>query len=212
MLAQLASRRVAMWRHECGYKMPAVFHCSSAGWKVYGSYEFSEWRSRNVFVRFKLLLSSLKWPAFNPTLKTTALFAAMAAALALVETVAEVVGSSAILEIGCGRNNGTWTSSRSLRKTFINSIPMLPGGLWYVVGLLCNTNRNVLLPARVSYAIGYDDWTRCFFSLYIFQQEVEQYRRAKTITVKGRECPNPIAKFHEASFPCEFKITGDLEY
>ncbi|KAM8724411.1 putative ATP-dependent RNA helicase DDX5 isoform 1-T1 [Acanthopagrus schlegelii] len=32
-------------------------------------------------------------------------------------------------------------------------------------------------------------------------QEVEQYRRAKTITVKGRECPNPIAKFHEASFP-----------
>uniref|UniRef100_A0A672GFW5 RNA helicase n=1 Tax=Salarias fasciatus TaxID=181472 RepID=A0A672GFW5_SALFA len=32
-------------------------------------------------------------------------------------------------------------------------------------------------------------------------QEVEQYRRAKTITVKGRECPNPIMKFHEASFP-----------
>ncbi|KAM9345860.1 putative ATP-dependent RNA helicase DDX5 isoform 2-T2 [Symphorus nematophorus] len=32
-------------------------------------------------------------------------------------------------------------------------------------------------------------------------QEVEQYRRAKTITFKGRECPNPIQKFHEASFP-----------
>ncbi|CAL8302559.1 unnamed protein product [Merluccius merluccius] len=32
-------------------------------------------------------------------------------------------------------------------------------------------------------------------------QEVEQYRRAKTVTVKGRECPDPIMKFHEASFP-----------
>uniref|UniRef100_A0A673BAC3 RNA helicase n=1 Tax=Sphaeramia orbicularis TaxID=375764 RepID=A0A673BAC3_9TELE len=32
-------------------------------------------------------------------------------------------------------------------------------------------------------------------------QEVEQYRRAKTITLKGRECPNPITKFHEATFP-----------
>ncbi|KAA8585652.1 hypothetical protein FQN60_004346 [Etheostoma spectabile] len=32
-------------------------------------------------------------------------------------------------------------------------------------------------------------------------QEVEMYRRTKTITVKGRSCPNPIAKFHEASFP-----------
>uniref|UniRef100_A0A3Q3Q4B4 RNA helicase n=1 Tax=Monopterus albus TaxID=43700 RepID=A0A3Q3Q4B4_MONAL len=32
-------------------------------------------------------------------------------------------------------------------------------------------------------------------------QEVEQYRRSKTITVKGRECPNPITKFHEANFP-----------
>lgn len=62
MLTLLASRRVAMWRLECGYKMPAVFHCSSAGWKVYGSYKFSEWRSWNVFVRFKLLSSSLKWP------------------------------------------------------------------------------------------------------------------------------------------------------
>uniref|UniRef100_A0A1A7YG20 RNA helicase n=1 Tax=Iconisemion striatum TaxID=60296 RepID=A0A1A7YG20_9TELE len=32
-------------------------------------------------------------------------------------------------------------------------------------------------------------------------QELEQYRRTRTITVKGRECPNPITKFHEASFP-----------
>ncbi|XP_013872903.1 probable ATP-dependent RNA helicase DDX5 [Austrofundulus limnaeus] len=32
-------------------------------------------------------------------------------------------------------------------------------------------------------------------------QEVEQYRRTRTITVKGRDCPNPITKFHEASFP-----------
>lgn len=38
------------------------------------------------------------------------------------------------------------------------------------------------------------------------QQEVEQYRRSKTITVKGRECPNPITKFHEAAFPCKYKI------
>jgi len=32
-------------------------------------------------------------------------------------------------------------------------------------------------------------------------QEVEAYRRSKTITVKGRECPNPVMKFPEASFP-----------
>uniref|UniRef100_A0A8C3A7S7 RNA helicase n=1 Tax=Cyclopterus lumpus TaxID=8103 RepID=A0A8C3A7S7_CYCLU len=32
-------------------------------------------------------------------------------------------------------------------------------------------------------------------------QDVEQYRRSKVITFKGRECPNPIAKFHEAAFP-----------
>lgn len=75
--------------------------------------------------------------------------------LASVATVAAaVVGSSAILGIGCGRNNGTWTSSRSLRKTFINSIPTLPGGLWYVVSMarkvLCNSARNVLSRARVA--------------------------------------------------------------
>lgn len=33
------------------------------------------------------------------------------------------------------------------------------------------------------------------------QQEVEQYRRSKEVTVKGRDCPNPIMKFHEANFP-----------
>ncbi|XP_077426023.1 putative ATP-dependent RNA helicase DDX5 [Vanacampus margaritifer] len=32
-------------------------------------------------------------------------------------------------------------------------------------------------------------------------QEVEQYRRSKEITVKGRECPKPIIRFHEAAFP-----------
>uniref|UniRef100_W5N7T2 RNA helicase n=1 Tax=Lepisosteus oculatus TaxID=7918 RepID=W5N7T2_LEPOC len=32
-------------------------------------------------------------------------------------------------------------------------------------------------------------------------QEVEQYRRSKEVTVKCRDCPNPIMKFHEASFP-----------
>lgn len=39
-------------------------------------------------------------------------------------------------------------------------------------------------------------------ALFFFQQEVEQYRRAKTITFKGRECPNPILQFPEANFPC----------
>ncbi|KAI4877534.1 hypothetical protein NFI96_015813 [Prochilodus magdalenae] len=32
-------------------------------------------------------------------------------------------------------------------------------------------------------------------------QEVEQYRRSKEITVKGRDCPKPVMRFHEASFP-----------
>ncbi|XP_078135708.1 putative ATP-dependent RNA helicase DDX5 [Sander vitreus] len=32
-------------------------------------------------------------------------------------------------------------------------------------------------------------------------QEVEQYRRSKEVTVKGRDCPKPIIKFHEAAFP-----------
>ncbi|KAG7485003.1 putative ATP-dependent RNA helicase DDX5 [Solea senegalensis] len=32
-------------------------------------------------------------------------------------------------------------------------------------------------------------------------QEVEQYRRSKEVTVKGRDCPKPMVKFHEAAFP-----------
>ncbi|XP_028841308.1 putative ATP-dependent RNA helicase DDX5 isoform X1 [Denticeps clupeoides] len=32
-------------------------------------------------------------------------------------------------------------------------------------------------------------------------QDVEQYRRSKEVTVKGRECPKPIMKFNEANFP-----------
>ncbi|KAK5599538.1 putative ATP-dependent RNA helicase ddx5 [Crenichthys baileyi] len=32
-------------------------------------------------------------------------------------------------------------------------------------------------------------------------QEVEQYRRSKEVTVKGRDCPKPIVNFHEAAFP-----------
>lgn len=39
--------------------------------------------------------------------------------------------------------------------------------------------------------------------LFVFelQQEVEHYRRDKEVTVKGRDCPKPIIKFHEANFP-----------
>lgn len=133
--------------------------------------------------------------------------------LALVATVVEVAGSLVIPEIGCGRNNGTLTSSQSLRKTSINSIPTLPGGLRYVVSMvlkvLRNSTRNVLPPARVAVMQSVMTTELDSFFSPILQQEVEQYRRTKTITVKGRECPNPIAKFHEASFPCKFKITGE---
>lgn len=38
-------------------------------------------------------------------------------------------------------------------------------------------------------------------SVFKIQQEVEQYRRTKEVTVKGRDCPTPMVKFHEASFP-----------
>lgn len=54
----------------------------------------------------------------------------------LAVTVVEVVGNSVILEIGYERSSGTWTNSQSLRKTFINSIPMLPGGLWYGISMV----------------------------------------------------------------------------
>uniref|UniRef100_A0AAZ3RXX1 RNA helicase n=1 Tax=Oncorhynchus tshawytscha TaxID=74940 RepID=A0AAZ3RXX1_ONCTS len=32
-------------------------------------------------------------------------------------------------------------------------------------------------------------------------QEVENYLRSKDVTVKGRDCPKPMMKFHEANFP-----------
>uniref|UniRef100_A0A8C6TWD6 RNA helicase n=1 Tax=Neogobius melanostomus TaxID=47308 RepID=A0A8C6TWD6_9GOBI len=32
-------------------------------------------------------------------------------------------------------------------------------------------------------------------------QDIEQYRRSKEVTVKGRDCPKPITKFNEAAFP-----------
>ncbi|CAB1344898.1 unnamed protein product [Coregonus sp. 'balchen'] len=32
-------------------------------------------------------------------------------------------------------------------------------------------------------------------------QEVENYLRSKEVTVKGRDCPKPMMKFHEANFP-----------
>ncbi|XP_012673588.1 probable ATP-dependent RNA helicase DDX5 isoform X2 [Clupea harengus] len=32
-------------------------------------------------------------------------------------------------------------------------------------------------------------------------QELEQFRRTNEVTVKGRDCPNPILQFYEASFP-----------
>lgn len=32
-------------------------------------------------------------------------------------------------------------------------------------------------------------------------QDVEQYRRSREVTVKGRDCPKPIIKFNEAAFP-----------
>lgn len=44
----------------------------------------------------------------------------------------------------------------------------------------------------------------------LLQQDVENYRRAKVITFKGRDCPNPIAKFHEAAFPCKLKIPFEM--
>lgn len=62
-----------------------------------------------------------------------------------------------------------------------------------------------------SYATWSDCTTWCVSFTLILQQEVEQYRRAKTITVKGRECPNPITQFCEASFPCKFKTVSKKE-
>lgn len=51
----------------------------------------------------------------------------------------------------------------------------------------------------------YETMYGCLVVHYVLlQQEVEQYRRSKEVTVKGRECPNPIMQFYEASFPCEY--------
>lgn len=62
--------------------------------------------------------------------------------------------NSVIPENGCGRSSGIWTSSQSLRKTSISSTQTLPGGLWYVVGvifkMLRNSAENVFPVARVS--------------------------------------------------------------
>uniref|UniRef100_A0A8C4HX04 RNA helicase n=1 Tax=Dicentrarchus labrax TaxID=13489 RepID=A0A8C4HX04_DICLA len=38
-------------------------------------------------------------------------------------------------------------------------------------------------------------------NFYQEHPDVEQYRRTKEVTVKGRDCPKPIVKFHEAAFP-----------
>lgn len=46
----------------------------------------------------------------------------------------------------------------------------------------------------------------CLLFPFQTQQEVEQYRRSKEVTVKGRDCPKPIVKFHEAAFPSKWKI------
>lgn len=58
---------------------------------------------------------------------------ASAVTAAAVEEAA--AASSATRAIGCGRNTGTWTSSRNLRKTSTSSIPTLAAGLRYVVGV-----------------------------------------------------------------------------
>lgn len=60
-------------------------------------------------------------------------------ALVAIVVVEVAVTSTAILEIVCGRNTGTSMSSPSLRKTFINSIPMLLEDRWYVFG--CDRRR-----------------------------------------------------------------------
>lgn len=45
--------------------------------------------------------------------------------------------------------------------------------------------------------------------VFQWQQEIEQYRRSKEVTVKGRDCPKPILKFHEAAFPSRLNSTND---
>ena len=71
---------------------------------------------------------------------------------------------------------------------------MLPGDLWYVLGYATISSKRQLARVAVTQSL--------MEALFSPQQEVEQYRRAKTITFKGRDCPNPILKFPEANFPC----------
>lgn len=134
-------------------------------------------------------------------------------AAALLASVVTVVGaaveeSSAIPVIAFERSSGTWTSCQSLRKTSISSTPTWSAGPRYVGSvvrvMLCNTAGNVLPSTRVG--VTQQVMTAELDVLYFhLQQEVEAYRRSKTITYKGRECPNPIMKFHEASFPCKYR-------
>ena len=35
---------------------------------------------------------------------------------------------------------------------------------------------------------------------------MELYRRTKAVTVKGRDCPDPILKFNEAAFPSKSSV------
>lgn len=37
--------------------------------------------------------------------------------------------------------------------------------------------------------------------IFALQQEVEQYRASKEVTVRGHNCPKPIINFYEANFP-----------
>lgn len=75
--------------------------------------------------------------------------------LVLVVTVVEVEveESSETPAIGCERNTGIWTSSPSLRKTSISSIPTSPGGLRYVASMSVNVMQHqhtCAPPARVA--------------------------------------------------------------
>ena len=46
-----------------------------------------------------------------------------------------------------------------------------------------------------------DAITEIILLLLYLQQEIEQYRASKEITVKGHNCPKPVMNFYEANFP-----------
>lgn len=77
------------------------------------------------------------WTGFTAFLL---LFLAMAVDLlgsVAVGVEPEVVeGNSVIPVTDCGKNTGTWTSSRSLRKTSTSSMPTSPAGHRYVVDVI----------------------------------------------------------------------------